>query len=66
VLSQLKFRKRFDFSQLPKDWTISRVAVDWKGSPLVLVEEGKSPYPNANASPMPELLGLTCHPRLAI
>ena len=43
---RLKFRKRFDFSQLPKDWRVSRVAVDWGGNPLILVQEGKPPYPS--------------------
>lgn len=42
----LRFHRRFDFSQLPKDWTVSRVAVDWKGSPLILAEEGRPPYPS--------------------
>jgi hypothetical protein len=33
------------------DWTVSRVAVDWKGSPLILAEEGRPPYPrDSNAT----------------
>jgi hypothetical protein len=63
VPQQLKFHKRLDFSQLPKDWTVSRVAVDWKGSPLVLVEEGKSAYPNANASPSARITWLKTPPK---
>jgi hypothetical protein len=50
VHAQLKFHKRFEFSQLPKDWTVSRVTVDWKGSALLLIEEGKPPYPRDNTS----------------
>lgn len=61
--SQLKFRKRFDFSQLPKDWTVSRVSVDWKGSPLVLVEEGKPPYTNSNVSPDARITWLNTPPK---
>lgn len=63
MLPQLKFRRRLDFSQLPKDWTVSRVAIDWKGSPLVLVEEGKSPYPNVNASPDARIIWLNTAPK---
>jgi len=50
VPAQLKFHKRFEFSQLPTDWTVSQVAVDWNGSPLVLVEEGKPPYTGTRTS----------------
>jgi hypothetical protein len=50
VSAQLKFTKRLDFSVLPKDWNVSRVAVDWNGSPLVLVEEGKPPYLSTSTS----------------
>lgn len=46
----LKFSRWLDLSQLPGGWEISRVAVDWKGKPLLLVEEGKPPYPGRNAS----------------
>lgn len=48
--ARLKFHKRFEFSQLPRDWTVSHVAVDWNGSPLVLVEEGKPPYASTQTS----------------
>jgi hypothetical protein len=50
VRPQVRFRKRFDLSLLPHDWNVSRVAVDWKGSPLLLVEEGKPLRPSHDAS----------------
>ena len=50
VTAQLKFSKRLDFSQLPKDWKVSRAAVDWEGGPLLLVEEGKPPHPSDDNS----------------
>ncbi len=39
-----------DFSQLPKDWRVTRASTDWKGSPLLLVEEGKPAYPSDRTS----------------
>ncbi len=48
--AQLKFSKTLDFSQLPKDWRVTRASVDCKGSPLLLVEEGKPPYPSVDPS----------------
>lgn len=50
VSNQLSFRKRFDFSQLPNDWRVLRVTVDWNGKPLVLCEEGKPQYPGDDAT----------------
>jgi len=50
VPAQLKFSKTLDFSQLPKDWRVTRASVDWKGSPLLLVEEGKPAYPSNTTS----------------
>jgi hypothetical protein len=44
-VAQLRFRERLNFSRLPKDWRVSNVSVDWAGNPLVLIEEGKPPYP---------------------
>ena len=46
----IAFTKRFDFSELPKDWRVSRVSVDWEGQPLALIEKGKAPYPGDDAS----------------
>jgi len=63
VRPQLKFRKRFDFSQLPQDWKVSRVAVDWKGSPLLLVEEGKPPYPSNDVSVDARITWLNAPPK---
>ena len=48
--AQLEFIKNLDFSQLPKDWRVTRASLDWKGSPLLLVEEGKPPYPSGDTS----------------
>jgi hypothetical protein len=45
VYAQLQFTKYADFSQLPHDWKVSHAAVDWHGNPLLLIEEGKPPYP---------------------
>lgn len=42
---QFRLHERLNFSRLPKDWTVSNVSVDWAGNPLVLIEEGKPPYP---------------------
>jgi hypothetical protein len=49
MAAQLKFHKRLDLSTLPNDWKVSRVAVDWTGSPLLLIEEGKPPQPQRDA-----------------
>lgn len=46
---QANFRKKIDFSELPNDWRVARVAVDWNGGPLVLIEEGKPPRPPREA-----------------
>jgi len=50
VDAQLTFKKYLDFSQFPRDWRVCRAAVDWQGSPLLLVDEGKPPYPSGDAS----------------
>jgi len=44
VAAHAKFRTRLEFSQLPDDWRISNVAVDWNGGPLLLAEEEKPSY----------------------
>jgi hypothetical protein len=63
VPSQLKFHKRFEFSQLPTDWTVSHVAVGWNGSPLVLVEEGKPPYASTRTSTDARIAWLNTPPK---
>jgi hypothetical protein len=45
-----KFREVFNFSQLPKDWQIVSTATDWLGNPLLMVAEGKPPFPKDNPS----------------
>src|SRR5215510_9789805 len=45
VTRQLKFIKRFAFSQLPSGWKVTGANADWNGNPLLLIEEGKPPYP---------------------
>ena len=47
---QLQFRRKFDFSQLPKGWRVIRCAVDWNGNPILLVREGKPPEPRSDAA----------------
>jgi hypothetical protein len=63
VTARIKFSKRFDFSHLPKDWKVSRAAVDWKGDPLLLVEEGKPPYPKNDASTDARMAWLNTPPK---
>lgn len=62
--AQLKFARVLDFSALPKDWTVSRVAVDWNGSPLVLVEEGKPPYASVSTSTDARMAWLNTPPKV--
>jgi hypothetical protein len=63
VNAQLKFSKRLDFSQLPKGWKVSRAAVDWKGGPLLLIEEGKPPYPKNDTSMNARIAWLNTPPK---
>lgn len=63
VLPQLRFSKYLDLSQLPSDWKISRVSVDWAGNPLLLVEEGKPPYPANDASVEVQLAWMNTPPK---
>lgn len=63
MLARLKFHKRFEFSQLPKDWTVSRVAVDWNGGPLLLVEEGKPTYASTQTSADARIAWLNTPPK---
>jgi len=50
MAAHAKFNIRLEFSQLPNDWPISNVAVDWSGEPLLLAEEGKPAYYQIDAS----------------
>jgi hypothetical protein len=63
VPEQLKFSKRLEFSQFPNDWHVSGVALDWKGSPLLLVEEGKPPYPTQDTRVEAQLAWLNSAPK---
>lgn len=40
---------RLLFSSLPAHWSLCGVSVDWKGEPLVLLQEGKGERPPRNA-----------------
>lgn len=48
-MASLGFQKLIDFNQLPKDWDLVRLAVDWSGDPLLLMVEGKPKRPEASA-----------------
>jgi len=43
----LTFKKLMDFSDLPKEWGVTTISFDWDFQPLLLVEEGKPPRPQA-------------------
>jgi hypothetical protein len=45
-VAKLTFKKVLDLSDLPDDWTVVRMASDWFGQPLVLIEEGKPKKPD--------------------
>ena len=59
----MTFRKRLDFSRLQRDWRVVKVAVDWQGDPLVLVEEGKPPEPRGNISMEQRVAWLNSRPK---
>lgn len=61
--AQLKFSQCLDFSQFPKDWNVSDVALDWSGNPLLLIEEGKPRYPIEDASLTTRLTWLNTPPK---
>jgi hypothetical protein len=44
-MTSLRFRKLIDLNELPKDWTLVRLALDWSGRPLLLMAEGKPEHP---------------------
>ncbi len=40
------FRKIFDLVDIPSDWKLVRLSLDWSGRPLLLFVEGKPPEPD--------------------
>lgn len=63
MAAHAKFRTRLEFSQLPDDWRISNVAVDWSGEPLLLSEEGKPSYDQIGSSADAHVAWLRTPPR---
>jgi hypothetical protein len=49
VSIRIKFRRKFDFAQLPRDQKLFRCSVDWNGDPLLLLQEGKPAQPAFDA-----------------
>ena len=47
---QLKFVKCLPFSQFPRDWSVFHASADWEGNPLMVVQEGKPPFPTGDTS----------------
>jgi hypothetical protein len=45
------FRKRFEFSDAPENWRPVNAALDWSGSPLLLMVEGKGDSPSFRTDP---------------
>ena len=45
-MAALHFRKSFDLSNVPSDWELVRLTLDWEGRPLLLFVEGKPPQPD--------------------
>ncbi|MGO9336792.1 MAG: hypothetical protein ACLPY1_04705 [Terracidiphilus sp.] len=45
------FEKCLAFDSLPGEWKLVKVAVDWSGSPLLLMAEGQLPRPNREDGP---------------
>jgi hypothetical protein len=62
-MTQLKFSKRFEMSELPTDWRVSRVTTDWHGNPLILVQEGKPPEPPHSAPMDARISWLNARPK---
>lgn len=63
MAAHLIFSKHLDFAQLPRDWRVSRVSLDWQGSPLLLIDEGKPPYPSDDASTQERIRWFNTPPR---
>lgn len=45
-MATLRFRKCFDLAEVPADWKLVRLSLDWDGRPLLLFVEGKLPEPD--------------------
>lgn len=45
-MTPLRFRRRFDLAEIPSDWELVRLTLDWVGNPLLLFVEGKPPHPD--------------------
>ena len=45
-MTSLCFRRCFDFPEIPNDWKLVRLTLDWAGRPLLLFVEGKPPQPD--------------------
>jgi hypothetical protein len=50
-VTQLHFQKRFDLADIPGNWALVRIALDWSCQPLLLFVEGKPPQPNFYSEP---------------
>jgi hypothetical protein len=48
---RLRFVKCFAFSDLPTGWSVPHASTDWEGNPLLIIDEGKPPYPKDDPSP---------------
>lgn len=46
-----RFRKCLDFADVPADWQLVTVTLDWNGQPLLLFSEGKPPRPDFYKAP---------------
>src|SRR6266852_2634772 len=50
MMAEVKqLKKRLSFKELPPDWHLQRVSVDWSGEPLVLFAEGTPQQPPREA-----------------
>jgi hypothetical protein len=45
-MEYLRFERVFDFADVPGDWRLVRLTLDWSGRPLLLFAEGKPLEPN--------------------
>ena len=50
-MAALRLCKCFDLAELPSDWQLVRLTLDWAGHPLLLFVEGKPPQPEFRADP---------------
>jgi hypothetical protein len=45
-MEHVRFRRVFDFVDVPGDWKLVRLTLDWSGRPLLLFVEGKPTEPD--------------------